>query len=171
VELEKLRELIQIFEGSDISEIEIEEEGSRILLRKSQPAPVAAAPPVMAPLAAPVDSVTPPAVLNAPGLAGPANHGVSEKESAPEEEDEDFDTIDSPMVGVFYVAPAPGDPAFVRPGDTVETGDTVCIVEAMKLMNEVTAKSPYIIEKVLVENAEPVEYGQPLFAVRPIEQD
>jgi acetyl-CoA carboxylase biotin carboxyl carrier protein len=72
------------------------------------------------------------------------------------------------MVGTFYTAPAPGEPAFVRVGDTVEENQTVCIVEAMKLMNEVAAKESCVIEKILVENGEPVEFGQPLFAVRPL---
>jgi acetyl-CoA carboxylase biotin carboxyl carrier protein len=75
------------------------------------------------------------------------------------------------MVGVFYAAPAPGEPPFVQPGDTIEAGQTVCIVEAMKLMNEVGAKVPCVIEQVLVENAEPVEFGQPLFSVRPLDEE
>ena len=76
-------------------------------------------------------------------------------------------TIDSPMVGTFSLAPAPGEPDFVEVGSRVEEGATVCIVEAMKLMNEVTAKTSCIIEKVLVENGEPIEFGQALFAIRP----
>jgi acetyl-CoA carboxylase biotin carboxyl carrier protein len=77
--------------------------------------------------------------------------------------------IVAPMVGTFYRAPAPGAPPFVEVGDTVEPGQTVCIVEAMKLMNEITAEEKGIIKKILVENAEPVEYGQPLFLYEPIE--
>ncbi|MBN2311119.1 MAG: hypothetical protein JXR94_19235, partial [Candidatus Hydrogenedentes bacterium] len=85
------------------------------------------------------------------------------------EVEDGLQTIDSPMVGVFYVAPSPGAPPFVEPGSTVAADDTVCIVEAMKLMNEVTAKFPAEIVRVLVENGEPVEFSQPLFAVRPLE--
>jgi acetyl-CoA carboxylase biotin carboxyl carrier protein len=77
-------------------------------------------------------------------------------------------TIDSPMVGTFYAAATPGDPPFVLPGATVGVEQTVCIVEAMKIMNEVTSKEACIIEKVLVENGQPVEFGQPLFQARPI---
>ena len=73
------------------------------------------------------------------------------------------------MVGVFYAQPSPGDPPFVKPGDLVEVNQTVCIVEAMKLMNEVTAKFKCTIVNVLVESGEPVEYNQPLFAVKPVE--
>ncbi|NLT61310.1 MAG: acetyl-CoA carboxylase biotin carboxyl carrier protein, partial [Candidatus Hydrogenedentes bacterium] len=83
--------------------------------------------------------------------------------------DDELITIDSPMVGVFYAAPAPDKPPFVKPGDAVQEQQTVCIVEAMKLMNEVTAQFPARIVKVLVENGEPVEFGQPLFAVEPLE--
>ena len=72
------------------------------------------------------------------------------------------------MVGTFYSAPAPGEARFVQEGDQVEDGQTVCIVEAMKLMNEVGATSHCIIEKVLVENGQPVEFGQPLFAIRKV---
>jgi acetyl-CoA carboxylase biotin carboxyl carrier protein len=89
-------------------------------------------------------------------------------ETAPVAEPEDLlPTIDSPMVGTFYSAPAPGEDIFINVGDSVEEGQTVCIVEAMKLMNEVGAKLACKIVKVLVENGEPVEFGQPLFAVEP----
>jgi len=77
-------------------------------------------------------------------------------------------TIDSPMVGTFYASSAPGEAPMVLPGDSITKDKTICIVEAMKIMNEVAAKFPCIIERVLVENGEPVEFGQPLFAVRPL---
>jgi acetyl-CoA carboxylase biotin carboxyl carrier protein len=107
-------------------------------------------------------------VAVAPAKAEPEKpSGKAEKEGATFE-GEGLATIDSPMVGTFYTAPAPGEPPFLLPGDTVEPGQTVCIVEAMKIMNEVPAKVAAIIEKVLVENGEAVEYGQPLFAIRPL---
>jgi len=162
VDLDKLRELIEILEASQLAELEIEEDGRRIRLQKpAPPSVVAAYPGAAGPLHPPALPVGPAAggLPSAHG-EGPAGHDT--------QIDEGLDTIDSPMVGVFYVAPAPGEPPFVNPGDTVEEGQTVCIVEAMKLMNEVAAKAPAVIEKVLVENAEPVEFGQPLFAVRPL---
>jgi acetyl-CoA carboxylase biotin carboxyl carrier protein len=158
LDLEKLRELIRIFEASSLSEIELQEEdGRRISLRKPTAHMAVHAPvPMIAPHVAAA-----PAVPHSP-LAAPAPG------PAHEPEEEYVHTIDSPMVGTFYTAPAPGEPPFTRVGDTVEENQTVCIVEAMKLMNEVTAKEPCIIEKILVENGEPVEFGQPLFAVRPL---
>ena len=77
-------------------------------------------------------------------------------------------TIDSPMVGTFYAAASPGDPPFALPGTTVTAEQTVCIIEAMKIMNEVTSKDACVIEKVLIENGQPVEFGQPIFQVRPL---
>jgi len=77
-------------------------------------------------------------------------------------------TINSPMVGTFYSAPGPGEAPFVLPGDTVEPEQPLCVVEAMKILNTVVAKFPAIVERVLAENSEPVEFGQPLFAVRPL---
>ncbi|MGI6458720.1 MAG: acetyl-CoA carboxylase biotin carboxyl carrier protein [Candidatus Hydrogenedentales bacterium] len=151
MDVEKLQELLNIFEASGLSEIEIEEGGTRIRLKKSAPEQ----PGVVPVYAAPATSR-----LEMPVAAGAA------QEPAPED---DFATIDSPMVGVFYAAPAPDKAPFVKPGDVVQEQQTVCIVEAMKLMNEVTAHFPARIVRVLVENGEPVEFGQPLFAVEPLE--
>ena len=124
--------------------MEIEEDGRRMCLKKSGAGPAyQAAYAPMNPLPAPV------AVPHIP-------------------EPEHVATIDSPMVGTFYLAAAPGEPAFAAPGDRIAESQTVCIVEAMKLMNEVGAKIACIIEKVLVENGQPVEFGQPLFAIRPL---
>jgi acetyl-CoA carboxylase biotin carboxyl carrier protein len=75
--------------------------------------------------------------------------------------------VKSPIVGTFYEAPAPGAPPFVRPGDSVQAGQVLCIIEAMKLMNEIESDASGEIVKVLASNGQPVEYGQPLFAVRP----
>ena len=164
MDLDKLQELIRIFEASELSEIEIEESGRRMRLKK--PRPVASYMPTMMPMVPSPESLNTQIVLHeAVRSAEPVT-----LPSRKDEKEEHLITIDSPMVGVFYSAPAPGEPPFVKPGDTVDEKQTVCIVEAMKLMNEVTAKFPCVIEKVLVENGEPVEYSQPLIAVRPIEQ-
>lgn len=149
--MEKLKELVRLLESSGLSEIEISEEGMSIRLKKPD-------------LNAPTQiAYTPMAHVDNPQLS------VTSAEAVDANEDELEDgllTIDSPMVGTFYEAPAPGEQAFVKAGDSVEENQTVCIVEAMKLMNEVTAKFRARIEKILVENGEPVEYGQALFAVR-----
>ena len=161
MDLDKLRELIGIFESSDLAEIEIEEEGRRVRLTKSAPQPLHA-PQLIAhiPSGAPI-------AMPAPveqSVAGSAQY----MQDAEPDQDEGLVLIESPMVGVFYAQPSPGDPPFVKPGDLVEVNQTVCIVEAMKLMNEVTAKFKCTIVNVLVESGEP-EYNQPLFAVKPVE--
>ena len=148
MDFKELKELIEIFEGTDLSEIEIEEDGRRMRLQK-----VRGNVSIMSSL--PVMPETP---------AMPVSTGQPARTEP--EEVKYANTIDSPMVGTFYSAPAPGEPPFVKEGDQVSDGTTVCIVEAMKLMNEVGAKSNCVIEKILVENGEPVEYGQPLFAIR-----
>ena len=166
MDLDKLRELIGLFETSDLSEIEIEEEGRRIRLTKGgQQQHIMHAPHHVI---THMPSVSPLPVAPVPAPAAPA----AAPPSAPEVEaevDESLVTIESPMVGVFYASPAPGEPPFIKAGDTVEENQTVCIVEAMKLMNEVTAKFKCQVVQVLVENGEPVEYNQPLFAVRIVE--
>lgn len=154
MDFKELEDLIRILEQSGLAELEIEEDGRRIRLQKSLPvAPVVAA-------MAPVDSLA----LQAAAAGIPA-------ESEPEEveEAEGLPTITAPMVGTFYGAPAPGEEPFVSVGDTVEEGQTVCIVEAMKLMNEIGATIAGVIEEFLVENGQPVEFGQPLFSIRTVE--
>lgn len=153
MDYDELDKLIQVFDKANLTELEIEENGRRIRLARSQSVPLAH--PV------PVDVAT-----RAPMLDAAARLG--QDAPARSYEDEGLVTVDSPMVGTFYNSPQPGEAPFVLAGDTVEPGQVVCIVEAMKILNEVTAKFPAIIEKVLAENGEPVEYGQPLFAVRPL---
>lgn len=171
MDIQELRELIQVFESSGLCEIEIEEEGRRIRLMKSR-GEVYAAPAIPLNAQQVVDPRSAAVVVQQ--QPGPAHESNTEPQDGANastiEEDHGLVTIDSPMVGVFYAAPAPGEAPFVHPGDTISEDQTVCIVEAMKLMNEVTAKFPAVIDKVLVENGEPVEFGQPLFAVRPVEQ-
>lgn len=152
MDLGELQELIRILEASGLAEIEIEEDDRRI--RLSKPAVAAqhfSAMPTAAPAPAP----------SAP-VAAPAEETEDENGLG-----EGLVSIDSPMVGTFYSAAAPGEPPFVLPGDRVKPDQTICIVEAMKIMNEVAAKEAGVIERVLVENGEAVEFGQPLFALRP----
>ena len=148
----ELERLIQVLNQGNLTEIEIEEDGRRIRVARSHSGPL-----MHAVHAEPASHAAP---------ADPGAHGGAE--TIRTYESEGLVTIDSPMVGTFYNSPQPGEAPFVLPGDTVEPGQVVCIVEAMKILNEVTAKLPAIIEKVLVENGEPVEYGQPIFAVRPL---
>lgn len=158
MDLNELKELISMLEDSKLSELEIEEEGRRIRLTKqsehyvSVPAPVQ----MQAPVAAP-----------APSVAPSTPFGSAQEAKEPSLADQGLVAVTSPMVGTFYLKPAPSEPAFVEPGDRISADQTVCIVEAMKIMNEVAAKVAGIVERILVENGEPVEFGQPLFAIRP----
>ncbi len=152
MDFKDIQELIRILEESGLTEIEIEEEGRRIRLQKS----VAFSVPVPTP---PVPQA--PAHLEAAPSGSP-----SPAESVEPDETLGLPTIDAPMVGTFYASPAPGEEPFVIAGDSIEENQIVCIVEAMKLMNEVGTKFAGIIEKVLVENGQPVEFGQALFALR-----
>ncbi len=151
----ELKDLIRILEQSGLSELEVEENGRRIRLQKASAVAPVAAPMVMAPAPAPAPMAHPaasaPAAAPAPAADDPTGG---------------LPTFDSPMVGTFYRAPSPDAEMFVKVGDRVEENQTICIVEAMKLMNEVGAKFSGVIEKVLVENAQAVEFGQPLFVVR-----
>lgn len=148
--LEQLKQLIQLFSDSDIGELKLETDAYKIALRKAAQAegvPVApqivqAAPPVVP--AAPAET---PAPEPAPAAAEKGGH------------------ITAPMVGTFYRAPAPDAEPFVQVGDIVEPGQPLCIIEAMKLMNEIEAERRGRIVEILVENAETVEYGQPLFVL------
>ena len=143
----EIRALLELLREYGLTEIEVEREGERLRLRR-EPVPL-------------------PPVLAAPALSGPprAPEGVAVARGAVEAAA--LLTIDAPMVGTFYRAPAPDAQPYVREGDAVKKGQVVCIIEAMKLMNEIEAKVAGRVAKVLVENAQPVEYGQPLFVVEP----
>lgn len=158
VDLDKLQDLIRIFETSSLSEIEIEESGRRMRLRKARPVVSYSG---SLPVAPPQEVRGTQVVLHESAV--PSVHPTAPAPA--KKEDEGLVTIDSPMVGVFYAAPAPGEPPFVAVGDTVDEQQTVCIVEAMKLMNEIEAEVKGRIKRILVENAQPVEYDQPLFVV------
>jgi acetyl-CoA carboxylase biotin carboxyl carrier protein len=149
MDLRKLKTLIELVETSGIAELEIQEGEERVRITRAlapsahtvmMHAPMAQAPQA-APAAAPAAPVAVPAVAEEP-----TGHVVK-----------------SPMVGTFYRAASPGAKAFVEVGDAVKEGDTLCIVEAMKLMNEIEADASGVVKAVLAENGQPVEFGQPLF--------
>ncbi len=145
----EIKELISIFDESDLTKLKINDKEFSITLEKGTLVTAASAP---APAAAPaVEPAQPAASVNTT-----ASEAVSESNAV---------TIDSPMVGTFYVAPSPGAPAFVKTGDKVSKGQTIGIVEAMKIMNEIEAEFDCVIKKRLVEDGQPVEYGTPLFEV------
>jgi acetyl-CoA carboxylase biotin carboxyl carrier protein len=159
----ELKELIEFLIEKDISEFELERGDVKVRIRRGGDAqPV----PVVSPVAS-LPTVVPSAV--AAPAAQPHTHipatGETAGTSAPA--DEDLHIVKSPIVGTFYEAPAPGAPPFVKPGDTVQAGQVLCIIEAMKLMNEIESDASGEIVKVLAANGKPVEYSQPLFSIRP----
>jgi acetyl-CoA carboxylase biotin carboxyl carrier protein len=154
VDFGDIEALIGILERCGLSEIEIEQDGRRIRLTKQVQA---MAMPHQTSLQIPPASPFPNTRVAVPGAAAEEDNLHLEP---------GMFTVDSPMVGTFYVSTAPGEPPFVQANDAVEADQTVCIVEAMKIMNEVVARQPGVIVRVLVENGESVEFGQPLFVVR-----
>jgi acetyl-CoA carboxylase biotin carboxyl carrier protein len=146
MDIRKIKKLIEIIEESDIAELEISEgeESVRISRYSSQRAPVAVAP---LPQAAPAPVAAELAV------------------ASPSEEIIKGNVVKSPMVGTYYCSASPGSPPFVSIGQSVNVGDTLCIIEAMKILNQIEADHSGIIAKILIENAQPVEYDQPLFII------
>jgi acetyl-CoA carboxylase biotin carboxyl carrier protein len=164
LEVKDLKEILQLLDEKDIAEFELEDQGVKLRIRKAVAAPPVAAPaPVMAPpvLPAPTASGPVPALAPTQAAAGPA---VSAPAAA---EEEGLILVKSPIVGTFYRAPAPTAPAFVDVGDRVKVGQVLCIVEAMKLMNEIESEAAGEIVKIHPENGQPVQYGDPLFSLRP----
>ncbi len=166
LDLEFLRGLIDAVDGSGIDSIEINRAGTKIRIAKTPPpAPLAATASALSPMvAAPALAPAPvPAAALAPAPAG----GTSEAAPAPAVEKTNLTDVKSPMVGTFYRAPAPEAPPYVEIGSTVKKGQTLCILEAMKLMNEMECEVDGVVREILVENSDPVEYGQVLFRIEP----
>ncbi len=150
MDIKEIKQLIKIVESSNINELEIEEENKKICIKKNSGnnmVQVQQVPMTSAPMAAPVAASAPPA---------PA---------APEVKNDNIYEVRSPMVGTFYRAPSPDADAYTEVGNTVNAGDVLCIVEAMKLMNEIECEVSGKVKEILVENAQPVEYNQVLFLI------
>ena len=154
MDLRKLKSLIDLVQQSGIAELEITEGEEKVRICRTGPASPHVAP-------AQVYTVAPGAPAPAPAPAGavPAAPAPAAEREAQEPEGH---VIRSPMVGTFYRSSAPGAKAFVQVGDTVKSGDTLCIIEAMKLLNEIESDRDGTVKAVLVENGQPVEYGEPL---------
>lgn len=150
MDIEQVRQLVELMKEHDLTELLVRDGEKRIVLRRGPKGQVLVAPPVpqaVMPAAAP-------AAPAAPAAAAPA-------------EDAGLVAIRSPMVGTFYAASDPESKPYVSPGSEVGPDSVVCIIEAMKVFNEIKAETAGTVEKVLVQNAQPVEFGQPLFMVRP----
>ncbi len=146
MDLRKLKKLIDLVEASGIAELEITEGEEKVRIAKS----IAGAPMMMA--------HAPQMMMHAP--AAPAVAAAPAEDALP-----DGHVVRSPMVGTFYRAPAPGSKNFAEVGQSVNAGDTLCIIEAMKLLNEIESDQGGVIKAILVENGQPVEYGEPLFVI------
>ena len=148
--LKEIREMIDLMNENDLTEIEVEREGTKIKIKKGGPEFVEAAPKI------------------------PAGYKIDTQPSSPAQQESksaahsNHPQIKSPMVGTFYRSPSPEAPAFVEVGQTVEIGQVVCIVEAMKLMNEIKSEVRGKVVEIPVDNAQPVEFGQTLFIIEPI---
>jgi acetyl-CoA carboxylase biotin carboxyl carrier protein len=154
MDLRKLKTLIDLVAESGIAEIEVTEGEDKVRIVKHPPTVVAAAAPALVPTVV-AGSAAP---LPAPAAAAPAA-------AEPAAEPPAGNIVKSPMVGTFYRSPSPGSKAFVEVGQVVKPGDTLCIIEAMKLLNEIEAEVAGEVKEILLENGQPVEYGQPLFVI------
>ena len=162
--LQEIKDLIQFATEKQFDEIELERGDFRLRLRKGgASAPAEAPPSAFLPVAvATAPLVTPAVALPSPAIASPP---TAAETSAPPA-DEGLHIITSPIVGTFYRTSSPTADPFIKIGDSIESGQTLCIVEAMKLMNEIQSDISGTVAKILVENAQPVEYGQPLFGIK-----
>lgn len=157
MDIKQIQELVKLINKTSIGEITIEEDGRKITIKqKKDPSQK-----IITSVGAPVQAAPAPAVVAQPAAAAPP----AKKEA--EDTGKNLLTIKSPMIGTFYRSSGPGKPVFVNVGDEVKAGQTVCIIEAMKLFNEIESDIKGTIVKVLVDDASPVEYDQPLFLVEP----
>jgi acetyl-CoA carboxylase biotin carboxyl carrier protein len=155
VDISQIRKLIKLVQTSDLTEIEVTE-GDQTVRITRQSNYSHAAPPAQA-------YVVPPAPVSAPAPAT-----VAAPAAAPASEVKNEHQVKSPMVGTFYRSPSPDADVFVNEGQKIKKGDTLCIIEAMKMMNEIEAEYDGVIDSILVENGTPVEYGQPMFVITPL---
>ncbi|MET0089091.1 MAG: acetyl-CoA carboxylase biotin carboxyl carrier protein [Candidatus Thiodiazotropha sp.] len=151
MDIRKVKKLIELIEESDVAEIEIHEGEESVRISRASAMPMAMATAQMAPMA-----VAPQAA------AAPAAAATTE---APQAEEIQGHAVRSPMVGTFYRSPSPGSKPFVEEGQQVSAGNTLCIIEAMKILNQIESDKTGTVRKILVENGQPVEYNEPLFII------
>ncbi len=166
VNMDELRELIGLIREHEFTEFELEREGFRVLFRRGANAAEATAETASQPrtVAGAQSASTLPAAETSSSSMAPSHPGAKAQTEA--SEDQDLHIIPSPIVGTFYRSPSPNADSFVKIGSRVEPDTIVCIIEAMKLMNEIQAETSGEVAKIYVENGQPVEYGQPLFGIR-----
>lgn len=160
MDLKKIKQIVNLVSESGVHEVEVEQDGFKIRVTRSASIPEGSQIPFYhAAAPAPAAQVPAPTVAaSAPNAAPVAKDSTASSEASGK-------TLKSPIVGTFYASPSPGEDAFVKEGDRVEKGQTLCIIEAMKIMNEIEAEESGVIKQILVEDAQPVEYDQPLFII------
>ncbi|MFQ5581957.1 MAG: acetyl-CoA carboxylase biotin carboxyl carrier protein [Mariprofundaceae bacterium] len=151
MDISQIRKLIRLIQSTDVTEIEVAEGDQTVRISRQSAAPAVA--PVVQHVATPLPAAPP----TAPAAATPAEEAATDEH-----------VVTSPMVGTFYRAPSPDADDFVSEGKKVKKGEVLCIIEAMKLMNEIEAEYDGVVEQILVANASPVEYGQPMFVITPL---
>ncbi len=154
IDIRKLKELVRLMVVSDLVELDLRDDKEQVTIRR--PSPQAVPHIVTAPVSAPV-AVAAPAAAPAPAASAPATPAAADSRL----------TVASPMVGTFYSASSPEKPAFVKVGDSVGPDTVVCLIEAMKVFNEIKAECAGVVDEILVGNGKPVEFGQALFRIRP----
>lgn len=157
--IDEIKELLDLFNASGVGELELEQDGTRIRIRKAGEA----AEYVVSPGGQPQETAAAP--VSSGAAAGATGLGTAH--ATPQAPDSGAELVKSPIVGTYYDASSPGAPPFVNVGDTVEPGQVLCIIESMKLMNEIEAETAGVVAAKLVENGRPVEYGEALFSIRP----
>ena len=167
--LDEIKELMDALAERDILEFELERDGERIRIRRSGPNDSGERPPyvIVTPTLANNDPAQLPISNPAPAAASAGQPADTEPAASQPETEDDLTRVLSPIVGTFYGAPSPDAESFVNVGDHVKVGQVLCIIEAMKLMNEIESEVAGTIRKIHAQNAEPVEYDQPLFLIEP----
>ena len=153
IDIRKLKELVKLMVENDLSELDLRDKEETVLIKRGNDGVPMIASPTTVPAA--------------PAIAPPPAGAASQNSAPADGEDAGLQAIESPMVGTFYTAPNPDTPAFVKSGDNVSADSVVCIIEAMKVFNEIKAECSGSIARVLVKNGEAVEFGQKLFLVKP----
>jgi len=153
LDISEIRKLIKLIQSTDVTEIEVCEGEQTVRISRQSSQPIYQAAPAMAPAAMAATPVVPAAEAAPAAAAAPAQ--------------DDANTVKSPMVGTYYAAPSPDADNFISEGQKVKKGDTLCIIEAMKMMNEIEADYSGVVESILIDNATAIEYGQPLFVITP----
>ncbi|WP_316366885.1 acetyl-CoA carboxylase biotin carboxyl carrier protein [Candidatus Thiodiazotropha sp. CDECU1] len=156
MDIRKVKKLIELLEESDVAEIEIHEGEESVRISRQSSIPTSIAIPNMQPQAAAVPTPVAPAATAA-GAVSPEPQAAAEEMQG--------HSVNSPMVGTFYRSPSPGSKPFVEEGQAVAVGDTLCIIEAMKILNQIESDKAGTVKKILVENGQPVEYNEPLFII------